>query len=154
MPGLFTLAAADTLKDQIFQGIIKTIELREGGSSDVSQYQNLGPLMEGAELNFAPVVVKSAGGIPVIVAYDMTLKAELLITGTNMRTAVSKLIGNFAECRVTTIDAKKYTFIGPNSSGTGEMDLTSGENVKGDAKTIPIEGAGRITAARFISCYS
>lgn len=151
--GVFTLAAADILKDQIFPALIKNIEIREGGSSDASQYQSLGRVIEG-KLNLKAATQKSAGTVPTQVGYFLELSVVCATGGTNFRTAVNKIIANFAECRLTDVNGHKYTFIG---GATAEMDLTIEEEIAGDggdSGKITITGGGYITNTRYTALFS
>ena len=153
--GTFTVATADWAKAEIFPALIKTIEIQKGGEAS-DQWQTVGRINAGV-LKLDAVIQNSAGGVPSQVGYKLSLSAEILATGTNMRTALNLILANFAQARITDVNGHTYTFAGTSTTANGEMDLTVGDSIEGDAegsRKIMLTGAGFITAARYTALYA
>jgi len=149
MAGIFTVAAADIAQGQIFWAMITNIEVRSGGENS-SQYQDVGKL-EGCELSFTPKIQKSQGNITNQLGFFTDIKGNLLITGTNLRTAIANVIGNTSECRLTDVNGHKFTLL------YSELGLAIGEEIKGDgegSRKFPLTGTGYMTKARWLAAFA
>ena len=153
--GVFKLAAADYGKPKVLGSLITTIELRAGGEAS-DQYQSLGPIAEGS-LKINPRSQMRAGNMPTLFGYDVEVSVKVLANGTNMRTAINKIIANFTEARITTVDGHKVTFAGTTSTTVGEIDFTVTEEWSGDfeqARFILLTGTGFLTSTRYTAIYA
>jgi len=131
------------------------VEIRAGGEAS-DQYQDLGPIAEGS-LVLSPRSQPRAGGLPTQFGFGIETSFKVLATGTNMRAALTNILDNFAEIRITDVNGHKYTFVGTTSTVVGEIDLTIQEDVAGQfegARMFSIAGAGYITMARFTAMYA
>lgn len=149
MSTIFTQVAADVARDQVFPALIKKIELK--GSEELeAAYADVGPL-DGCKLTIDAVSQNSSGGVPIQLGYKVALEGTVLATGTNMRTAISNLIGAAHDSRLTDVNGHVYEFL------SSEFALTHGEVIEGDfegARKIPIKGGGHLTKARYTAVLS
>ena len=156
MAGVFTLADADIAKGKAFTALINKFELFAAGETS-DQYQGLGRIA-GGKLTLKKASQKSSGGIPTQLGYHVELQVQVLPNGTNVRTAVNKIIANYSACRLTDVNGHKYTFAGTTTAAAGDIDLEVEENIDtdtgDDARKIMIYGSGYITSARFTAIYS